>query len=147
MDYPALAVRLLDSMQALHRFRPQKHINEAMQGEAFVLRFLMTHEMHGGGVLPGQISGEMGVSSARVAAALNSLESKGLITRQIDLSDRRKILVKITGEGKALARQQQQNVVAGAAKMLALLGEHDAQEYVRITGRLAEIASANHIKL
>ena len=147
MDYPALARQLLDSMQALHKFRPQKHINEAMQGEAFVLRFIMTNDAHEGGVLPGEISGEMGVSSARVAAALNSLEGKGLITRQIDLSDRRKILVKITGEGKALAQQQQQNVVAGAAKMLTLLGEHDAREYVRITGRLAEIASANHIKL
>jgi len=144
MDYHALAVKLLDSMQALHRARPQKHINESLHGEAFVLRFIA---LHGDDVLPGEISGEMGVSSARVAAALNSLESKGLITRRIDPRDRRKILVSITPDGKALARQQQQDVVAGAAKMLALLGEQDAKEYVRITGKLAEIASENRIEL
>jgi len=144
MDYSALAAKLLDSMQALHRARPQKHINESLHGEAFVLRFIA---QHGGDVLPGEISGEMGVSSARIAAALNSLESKSLITRQIDLSDRRKILVGITPEGKALARQQQQAVIAGTSKMLALLGERDALEYVRITSKLAEIASTNRAEV
>jgi len=144
MDYPALAVRLLDSMQALHKARPQKHINESLHGEVFALRFIA---LNGDDVLPGEISGEMGVSSARIAAALNSLESKGLITRRIDPRDRRKILVGITPEGKALAQQQQQAVVAGTSKLLALLGEQDAQEYVRITGKLAEIASAHRVEL
>ena len=144
MDYPALATKLLDSMQALHKARPQKHINESLHGGAFVLRYIA---LHGGEVLPGEISGEMGVSSARIAAALNSLESKGLITRRIDPNDRRKILVGITPEGTALAQEQQQAVIQGASKMLALLGEHDAKEYVRITGRLAEIMSAHPIEL
>ena len=140
MDYPALAAQLLGSMQVLRKFRPQKHINEAMHGEAFVLRFIMAQN---GDVLPSEICGEMGVSSARVAAALNSLEGKGLIARQMDLSDRRKILVSITREGRALARSQEQAVVEGTAKMLALLGEQDAKEHVRIMGKLAEILSAN----
>ena len=143
MDYPALAAELLDNMQALHKARPQKHINESLHGGAFVLHYIATH---GGDVLPGEISAEMDVSSARIAAALNNLEDKGLITRRIDLNDRRKILVGITPEGKALAEKQQQAVLEGAAKLLALLGEHDARDYVRITGRLAEIASANCIE-
>ena len=144
MDYTALAAELLGSMQALHKARPQKHINDSLQGEAFVLRYIA---LHSGEVLPGEISSEMEVSSARIAAALNSLESKGLITRQIDLSDRRKILVGITPEGKALAEQQEQSVVEGAAKMLAQLGEYDAREYIRIMGRLAEILSGNPMEL
>jgi len=144
MDYPALAAELLDNMQMLRKAGPHKHINESLHGGAFVLQYIACH---GGDVIPSEISGEMGVSSARIAAALNSLESKGLITRQIDLSDRRKILVGITPEGKALAEQQQQAVIAGASKMLALLGEEDAKAYIRITGRLAEIMSAHPIEL
>jgi len=144
MDYHALAAQLMDSMQALHRMRSQKHLNESLQGEAFVLRYIAQHSSE---VLPGEISSEMNVSSARIAAALNSLESKGLITRQIDLSDRRKILVSITPEGKTLAKEQERGVMEGTAKMLALLGEHDAEEYIRIMGRLAEIMSANPIEL
>jgi DNA-binding MarR family transcriptional regulator len=143
MDYPALAAALLENMQALRKAKPQKHIDESLHGEAFVLHFIAEH---GGDVLPGEISGEMGVSSARIAAALNSLESKGLITRQIDLSDRRKILVGITPEGKAQARQQKQAVVAHTVKMLAMLGEQDAKEHVRIMGRLAEIMAAHDIE-
>ena len=144
MDYVTLAAELLDKMQVLRKSKPQKHINESLHGEAFVLHFIAGHD---GDVLPGEISSEMGVSSARVAAALNSLESKGMITRKIDLSDRRKILVGITPAGRALAEQQQQAVIQGASKMLALLGEQDAKAYVRITGRLEEILSANCIEL
>jgi len=137
MDYEALAIEMLGKMQALRKTRPQKHINESLHGEAFVLHYIA---QRGGNVLPGEISGEMNVSSARVAVALNSLESKGLITRQIDTSDRRKILVRITPEGKALEEKHQRIVIEGAAKLLALLGERDAVEYIRITGRLAELS-------
>ena len=136
MNYTELAMEFLKKMQVFHKARPHRNINEAFQGEAFVLHFIF---LHGGDVLPGEISNEMDVSSARVAAALNSLENKGLITRQIDKSDRRKILVRLTQEGELLAEKHHQAVVEDAANMLTLLGEHDAKEYVRIISRLAEI--------
>ena len=69
---------------------------------------------------------------------MNKLESKGLITRQIDKNDRRKILVAITREGKAFAEKYQTAMIEDIAEMLGFLGEHDAREYVRIIGRLAE---------
>jgi DNA-binding MarR family transcriptional regulator len=90
-------------------------------------------------VFSGEIGHAMCVSTARVATALNSLEKKGLITRQIDASDRRKILVRITPEGKFLAERNFRSAVSVVEKRFALLGEHDAMEYVRITGRLVEI--------
>lgn len=137
MDYMELADDLLRKMQSLRKVPPHKSITDSVQGEAFVLYYIARRS---GDVLPGEISHEMAVSSARIAAALNSLESKGLITRKIDSGDRRKILVGATREGKALADKHQQVVLEEAAKMLALLGEHDAKEYVRITGKLTEMA-------
>ena len=136
MDYTELAAEFLDKMQALRRLKPQKNITESLHGETFVLHYI---SLHGDDVLPGEISNEMDVSSARIAAALNSLEKKGLITRQIDPSDRRKILVKLTPAGENMSQKLQQDVINEATKMLRLLGEHDAREYVRITGRLAEM--------
>ena len=135
MDYTGLAAELLEKMQSLHKAKPHRLINEALQGGAFVLQYIA---LHGGDVLPGEISQEMCVSSARVAAALNGLEDKGLITRRIDRNDRRKILVGVTEEGKAYAERQNRAVTEKAAELLELLGERDAREYVRITGRLAE---------
>jgi DNA-binding MarR family transcriptional regulator len=81
----------------------------------------------------------MNVSSARIAQALNSIEKKGWITREIDSADRRKILVTLTSEGQKVAKERMQAITDLATKMLTRLGEHDAQEYVRIMGRLIAI--------
>ena len=138
MDYSDLVADLLNSMHSFHKAKSQKNINEAIQGEAFVLCYIASR---GNDVLPGEIGQEMAVSSARVAVALNRLEQKGLVTRRIDTNDRRKILVGITQEGKVFAEKHQQSVLRVASKMLELLGEHDAKEYVRIMRKLAEILS------
>ena len=139
MDYSELAADLLNVMQLHRKAKPQRNIDESMHGEIFVLKYIADHN---GGVLPGEIGQEMNVSSARIAAALNSLEKKGLITRRIDTSDRRKILVGITQAGKEQAQEHYQTVLGVTAKMLELLGEHDAKEYVRIMKKMAEMLPA-----
>lgn len=138
MDYKELALKLMKEMHLLKQARPQKQFNESMQGEHFVLQFLAYRN---GSVLPSEISNEMDISSARIAVTLNNLERKGLITRRIDISDRRRILVDLTAEGQTLAEKRHQAGVRMLTEILTMLGEHDAVEYVRITGRLAEFAS------
>lgn len=135
MDYNKLALEFLNNMGAVRRAKPQKNIDEALHGENFILGYIARH---GGDVNPGEISQEMGVSSARVATALNNLEKKGLITRQIDLNNRSKILVGITAEGKELTEKYFQEILGVATKMLEFLGEQDAKEYIRIMKKLAE---------
>ncbi len=137
MNYNELAAEFLHKMRVLRKVTSHRNISEALQGEAFVLRFIHCHK---GDVLPSEISNEMEVSSARVAAALNSLENKGLITRQIDPSDRRKILVRLTAKGREVAERHYREVIADTANLLQQLGEQDAKEYVRLVGRLGEIA-------
>lgn len=104
MNRLQLADEFLKAMYMLKKTRPQKRINEAIHGEVLTLRFI---HVHGGNVLPSEISGEINVSTARIAASLNRLEKKGLITRQIDTSDRRRILVNLTDEGMALAARRE----------------------------------------
>ena len=140
MDYEVLAEKFLQSMFFVQKSGPQKKIAGSMRGETFVLNYIY---LHGGNVVPGEISDTMGISSARIAATLNSLEKKGFITRQIDTNDRRRVLVELTQAGKDTAEQHRQSAVEDTAKMLNLLGEHDAKEYVRITGRLAELILNN----
>ena len=134
-DYSALAVELLEKMHDLHSAKQQKDIDEALRGEAVALHYLAHHN---GKVSPGQIVSEMKVSSARIAQTLNSVEKKGWITREIDPSDRRKVLVALTPTGEDAAAEHLQRITDLTTKMLALLGEKDAKEYVRITGKLAE---------
>ncbi len=126
------------AMKKIRDSQVQKQIDTSLHGEISVLQYL-AHK--GDDVIPSEISDVMQVSTARVAAALNSLEDKGLITRQIDLDDRRRILVRLTSAGERQAAEHREMVFGNITDMLQSLGEHDAQEFVRITDRLAELIS------
>jgi len=136
LGYDELAVVLLSKFHLFGKVMLNKPVVEAVQGEGFVLHYI---SRHGGNVFPGEICRNMCVSTARVAMALNSLEKKGLITRRVDVSDRRKVLIGITSEGKLLAEKHDRAAMEAVVRVLSLLGEHDAKEYVRITGRLVEL--------
>lgn len=136
MDYGKLATELLSNMVAVQRLKSQKNINEALHGELFALSYIASQGEH---VNPSEISGNMNVSKARITTTLNSLEKKGLITRQIDTSNRSRILVGITGKGKDLAEEHQKTVLEMVTKMLKLLGKQDAKDYVRIMQKMATL--------
>jgi DNA-binding MarR family transcriptional regulator len=137
MDYSELALTLLHNMHLLYKSKMQKKIIDSMQGELFVLQYIFSQDDE---VAPGKIGSVMGISSARIAAALNGLENKGLVTRDIDKNDRRRIIVRLTDPGRDSAQKLRCDVVRHATDMLRLLGEKDAAEYTRITGRLAELS-------
>lgn len=135
MDYSELAIELLQKMLFFHKNVQFKQMNNSFQGGAFILQYIY-HQ--GNDVLPGEISDEMSISTARVAAALNNLEKKGLITRQIDKSNRRQILVALTPKGKEVAERKEMEIQNGVAQVLQKLDEYDARELVRIIGRITE---------
>jgi len=137
MDFTELAEQFLQNGYANMRHGPQRRIDESMRGEGFVLFYLASH---GASVQPSDISAAMDVSTARIAAALNSLENKGLITRSIDKDDRRRILVDLTPQGKQLAEQRHQEILKHTTRMFELLGERDATQFVRIWHKLMKIA-------
>jgi len=136
-DYSELARQFIRTSHQMRKFGPQKKINETMHGEIFMVMFLSEKR---DSVLPSEISGAMDISSARVAAVLNSLEGKGLVTREIDRNDRRRILVKLTPAGREQAEEYDRMSLSSAAHMLELLGEEDAKELLRILKKLADAA-------
>ena len=133
-DYTELAAEFLRNMAELRKAGLQRSFTDSLRGESFILQFLARHD---GLVLPGAISHEMNISSARITAILNSLENKGLLTREIDPGDRRRILIRLTAAGKDKARQCRQAHLDETVSMLRLLEKDDAGEYVRLTGLLA----------
>ncbi|MCL2044815.1 MAG: MarR family winged helix-turn-helix transcriptional regulator [Oscillospiraceae bacterium] len=138
MDFSKLAEELIqhnEDMQRMRSERPQRIIDESTRGEGAVLRFVFDKD--GEDVLPSEISKGIRISTARIAATLNSLEGKSLITRKIDPQDRRKILVQITDAGKEQAAKELAHLYEQTTNMLKHLGEHDAKEYVRIMKKFA----------
>jgi len=143
MDYQELALELLSKIQAAQKIRHQKGIKEKLQGEALILFYIGEHYQHA--VIPKEISDAIGVSPARVAAVLNDLEAKGLLTRAIDRNDRRKVIVELTAKGQSVVEENKREFLQKTATLLNLLGECDAKEYVRIMGRITEEISKNDL--
>lgn len=143
MDYEKLAHEYMEVMFQMRKRSAQKKLNDSMHGEQFILFYISKHE---GNVIPSEISAEMGISTARIAAALNNLESKGLITRIIDINDRRRILVNLTEAGYEQARQHYTMIMNITTNMLQYLGENDANEFLRIMKKLAEKSPEDFIK-
>ena len=135
MDYTNLAREFMEIMNQMRKCNIHKPISDSMHGEIFVRLYISKHEYN---VIPSEISNEVGISTARVAATLNSLEKKGMITRKIDVNDRRRILVEMTPSGREQIENHFKMIMKITTNMLSYLGENDAKEYVRIMRRLAE---------
>ncbi|MDR1465680.1 MAG: MarR family transcriptional regulator [Oscillospiraceae bacterium] len=137
MDYTESANQLLQVFAAARNGSAVFLHRQLLQGEAFTLHMLSQRE--DGTVQPGELAAAAKTSTARVAATLGSLEQKGLVTRQVDPSDRRKVLVSLTPQGREDIQEKQQHMRALAEKMLRALGEDDARELLRLARRLLEL--------
>lgn len=136
MNYEKIAINWLESMMGMNIAKQESRFKDDFRGEDFVLFFLLQKEEV---VEPGEISKSLALSTPRVAKILQQLEDKGLVERQINQEDRRKIDVFLTDEGRDVIKQRKNFFVRTIAKIMSHLGEEDTKEYLRITKRLTEI--------
>ena len=138
MDYTQAAEELMRLMAGA-RGSGIDMLHQQMKGEAFVLHILSQTQ---DAALPGQLCGATRTSSARVAATLGSLEQKGYVTREIDPADRRRILVRLTDEGRRAWETMYGDMRGCLEGTLRALGEDDTRELLRLAARLAEIKNS-----
>ena len=74
-----------------------KLLEDAYKGKLMILQILVCNN---GKLFAGEIAKELGVSTARVAAAIKGLVAKGYVKRSQTEEDGRKVLITITNEGK-----------------------------------------------
>lgn len=135
MEYQELAEELLHTLIFASNLRGKKRINEIAKGEKFIICYLYQHEK----ALPGEIAGQMRTTTAHVAKMLRSLDERGIVSRTLDETDRRRILVSLTDKGKEVAKSYAEEVTGMLEKLLMTLGEQDAEDYVRITKKVVGV--------
>lgn len=135
MNYNRLADDLFDGLVRYSQTRFCAVPAEFSTGEVGVLVHLsmMTDDASAG-----ELSERLGLSTARVAAVLNTLEKKKMITRRRSAKDRRKVFVHITDYGRELVNKKRHEGLECAEALLERLGENDARALVRIVGRISE---------
>ncbi len=129
-------IRLLDEHPRAAR---DNRFSAIMRGEMAVMRLL-----HSGAkqkMTAGELSSRLGMTTSRVAAVLGSLQKKGLLERESDEEDRRRVMVSLTEAGDRLCEKRKRHFMSKISKMLAMLGE-DAPTFVHLLGRVFEITSS-----
>jgi DNA-binding MarR family transcriptional regulator len=91
------------------------------------------------------IAERMLVSSASMTSLLDTLEGRGLVERHPHPTDRRKVLIQVTGEAREIVDRMLPTVHAAATEALADLNEPDREQLIAalttIRTRLADMAS------
>ena len=96
----------------------------------------------GGRAVPSELARGLGCSRARITRIIDGLEERGLVDRSVDPADRRRVVVRVTEEGRRAASRGAGNAVSELADALSRLGERDASELARIIGRARKLTSA-----
>ena len=129
-NYEGLATELLQVNEDLLRVPARHLISKLTQGEHFVLNYLLTHRHQ---AHPVDLSRGLVV---RIAALLNRMEDKGLISRLPDPLNNRQVIVTLSPQGLEAIQTFRSQVIRSAAQMLADLGPEDAREFIRIQKKL-----------
>ncbi len=133
--YHLLAAEFFSVLDGRPKAPHRDRVSGIMKGEMAVLRLLVKKKKH---LNAGEISRELGMTSPRLAAVLNSLEKKKLICRQEVPEDKRRIRVLLTDAGSRFCEQKRQEAREDMARLLAQLGEADARELIRLMRRISK---------
>jgi len=87
---------------------------------------------------PTAIAERLLVTTASITSLLDTLERKGLVARQADPDDRRRLLVHLTGQGRRVVDEFLPEVVALQTAVVAALSEADRRRLLRSLATIRE---------
>ena len=136
MEYLELAEELLKVTHPKGKRPPLHRMGDYDHMKDMTLRYLYEN---GGETTPRELADAFDISSARVTKVLSDLEAEELASREGDIRDRRRIIVRLTETGRQHMEARQVMVREHVARVLEALGPEDAPELVRLMGRLISV--------
>lgn len=133
MNTADLAYELIKCKTEMIHIPANRELAKIVKGELYVLNYLYTHHR---AVHPKELSENMLVSTARIAALLNNMEKNGLITREHKDSDNRFVSVSITKNGIDRIVCQRSKTINYVASVIESIGTRDMEEYIRIQKKI-----------
>lgn len=108
-------------------------ILESLRGENAVLTCLLRseEELH-----PGELAEKLSLVPGRMTDILKTLENKGMICREQDPLDRRKVLIKITPKGIRDVTERREKVRVQYSGLYQALGMYDTVKLIELLKKL-----------
>ena len=111
-------------------------MDRTRKGKGFILAYL---EEANSEVLAGDLAKEMGVSTARIAALLKTMDKEGLISRCNSPQDARRTIVKITPAGIQWINEAREQIVQNMELLLDKVGKDDLEEFIRVSRKIGSV--------
>ncbi len=107
---------------------------ESLRGENAVLTCLL----HGQEALhPGELAERLSLVPGRMADILKTLEKKGMIRRDQDPADRRRVLVRITPKGARSVTERREQIRGQYSGLYQALGEEDTVKLIALLRKMS----------
>ncbi len=133
MEYLDLARRLAALNKKMLKIPAYVKMTESNRGEGVLLSYLARHC---GKATPAELSGDLQVSSARIAALLNKMERKHLVKREKHLQNSRNVMVRLLPAGQERYEQQREEFFEKTMDFFHRLGEERAVLFVELQEEL-----------
>lgn len=140
MDKDILAKKMMEAFDSFNRQDFFERMKTNFKGENLMLAMLM--EM-GGKATPSELMKNAECTAARLTAIAKSLETKGLVNRIQNADDKRSTIIEMTAEGISRFMSLQKEAIESILRLIEMLGENDAEEFIRLIMRLSEISKDN----
>lgn len=132
MERVELIENLIKSLSSIRPKKVPENFDNGLKGAVIILKMLSNNEC----LSAGEIAKNLNVSSARIAVALNNLESKDYIEKQKDEFDARKTLVKITSQGQKELIERQEKMKEHLLNCLTNLTDDDLIMLINIINKI-----------
>lgn len=134
MSYLELARQLAEINKRMLKISEYRKMTDTNRGEGVLLGYLARHDQQ---ATPAELSGALGVSTARIAALLNKMERKRLVERQRH-PDHRTTVVRLLPDGKKLNQEQEESFCQGVVEFFETLGEERAALFVELQREMVD---------
>ncbi|MEI6072210.1 MAG: MarR family transcriptional regulator [Verrucomicrobiae bacterium] len=125
--------RLADIIMVMQRCFVQYLSEELSRGQvSFPQFFLLGHIASGESLSMTEISEMMSHTTAAATGLVDRLGNLGYVKRMHSPDDRRKVLVRITGKGKALVGRIRQDIATKLSLVTAILKPHEQASWLNI---------------
>jgi len=88
--------------------------------------------------LPSELGDDLAVTRANISGLLNGLEKIGYIRRELDTSDRRRVLVHMTPKGEEALEQAWPIYEASVRENLNALSREDQQQLLKLLKKIGD---------
>lgn len=79
----------------------------------------------------------LSVSKAAISQILSSLEKRGYLTREVDINNRRNIIVVLTEEGREIFQKKNEEFYERFGEVIERVGEENVAQFVEMINKMS----------